>query len=265
VFTLTGSNAGFIEKLCGSSLSLTASNPVICSGTSVQLSAPAITGATYVWTKDGTTMAGSSNTISITQAGNYEVFVNGGCPSASAPLFLAVAPVLQPTISISGPSGELVGQPVTINATVTDAGPTYSIDWKRNGVSFATTTIPSVTYTKQPGADTITAFITSTSPGCYDSTLSNLHRVYDATGVAETVKAAGVEVYPNPFKDIITVKGLKTTDIVQLVDLSGRVLQTWQATSISQTFSVDGIAAGHYILKIMNENGAVRVNVPVVK
>src|SRR5690606_17112052 len=101
------------------------------------------------------------NTISVSQAGAYEVYINGaGCPSASGPVYISVIPTLQPTISISGPLGALVGQPVTINANVANAGLSYSIDWRKNGVSFATTSVPSVTYTKQAGSDTITAFVT---------------------------------------------------------------------------------------------------------
>ncbi len=110
-FNLIGSNAGFIQKLCGSSLPLTAAEDTICSGATTQLSIPAVAGATYTWTRNDTVIAGSSNTINAAMAGAYEVYVTGGCPSASAPIYMTVTPAVQPTISITGPQGELVGSP----------------------------------------------------------------------------------------------------------------------------------------------------------
>ena len=88
VFNLPGGNAGFIEKLCGASLAITASDSTPCPGDNVQLSTPAITGATYTWTLDGTVIPGSTNTITVSQPGVYEVYVDGGCPSASGPLYI---------------------------------------------------------------------------------------------------------------------------------------------------------------------------------
>ena len=88
VFTLTGGTAGFIEKLCGSSLAITASDSTPCPGDNVQLFTPAITGATYTWTMNGNAIGGNSNVITVSQPGVYEVYVDGGCPSASGPLYI---------------------------------------------------------------------------------------------------------------------------------------------------------------------------------
>ena len=95
--------------------------------------------------------------------------------------------------------------------------------------------------------------IISTSPGCYDSTLSNTHRVYDATGITETMSAAGIKVYPNPFHNMIAVEGLKVRDKLILVDMMGRNVQSWQATEPTQVFPISDLSAGHYVLKIMND------------
>ena len=79
------------------------------------------------------------------------------------------------------------------------------------------------------------------------------------------MKAAGIEVYPNPFDDVLTVKGLNANDVVSLTDVTGRVVHSWQGTLATETFTISDVAAGYYVLKVMNENGVVRVNVPVVK
>ncbi|HYD20127.1 MAG TPA: SBBP repeat-containing protein [Flavipsychrobacter sp.] len=88
VFNLTGGPAGFIEKLCGSSLAISADDSTLCVGDQAQLTTPAITGATYTWTMDGSVIAGSSNTITVSTPGVYEVYVTGGCPNASGPLYV---------------------------------------------------------------------------------------------------------------------------------------------------------------------------------
>ena len=88
VFNIPGGHVGFIEKLCGSSLAISADDSTLCVGDQAQLTTPAITGATYTWTMDGTVIAGSSNTITISTPGVYEVYVTGGCPIASGPLYV---------------------------------------------------------------------------------------------------------------------------------------------------------------------------------
>src|SRR5690606_10387888 len=164
-------------KLCGTSLAISADDSTLCTGDQAQLTTPFITGATYTWTLDGTVIAGSGNTITISQPGVYEVYiVGGGCPNASGPLY-----------------------------------------------------------------------------------------VYDCTGVGEVATAAGVEVYPNRFDDVITVKGLNVNGQVSRLDITGTVVLNWQSTAPAETFAIDGISPGFYVLRVCNEYGEVSVNVPVVK
>ena len=85
------------------------------------------------------------------------------------------------------------------------------------------------------------------------------------TGSAEIMNAAGIEVYPNPFDDVLTVKGLQVNDVVSLTDVTGRVAHSWQGTRATETFTINDVSPGYYVLKVMNEKGVVRVNVPVVK
>jgi hypothetical protein len=269
-FLLSGSTsgAGFIEKLCQSAtgVNLVADTTTICAGDTAHLSTAFIPNATYYWSKNGAVITGATaNTLNVITAGAYVVDVYGnGCPTGSNAITVTVTPVLHPTISLTGPSSANIGQQVTVNATVTNAGASYNINWKNNNIIFATTSVPSVTYTKQAGPDNITATVIPVAP-CADSTTSSNKIISGIDGISEIMQAADIAVYPNPFGSLITVKGLKQKDRLTLVDITGRTIYTWQATKETQTFKAEGLAAGHYILKIMNEKGAVRVNVPVVK
>jgi hypothetical protein len=88
VFSIPGGHVGFIEKLCGTSLAITADDSTLCTGQNAQLTTPAITGATYTWTRNDTVITGSGNSITISTPGVYEVYVTGGCPNASGPLYI---------------------------------------------------------------------------------------------------------------------------------------------------------------------------------
>lgn len=181
-----GTGGGFIVKLCGESLSfaITAGSDTLCGGGDfAELSSPFIPGATYTWTLNGWPIPGSnSNVLTTTETGIFEVFVDGGCPSAS-------------------------GAPIYI----------YNCDGNLTG------------------------------------------------DVASTMKAAGVEVYPNPFDDVITVKGLDAGDRVELIDITGRVLHSWHSTASTETFTISELVPGHYVLRVVDEQGVGRVNVSVVK
>jgi hypothetical protein len=81
-----------------------------------------------------------------------------------------------PTISLSGPVLAAVGTSVTISASVAGASSSYLIHWMNHSIEFATTAVPSVTYIKFPGVDTITSRIVPQC-GVYDSTTSAQHKM----------------------------------------------------------------------------------------
>lgn len=165
VLTLNGSDAGFIEKLCGASLAITASDSTPCAGDNVLLTATAIMGATYTWTRNDTVIAGSSNTITISQPGVYEVYTDGGCPNASGPIY-----------------------------------------------------------------------------------------IIDCTGVGETMEAAGVEVYPNPAQDELTIKTNFNNYTLTILNTLGQVVERG-AKSGSVVMDVSRYNAGVYYIQIETGNG----------
>ena len=102
-----------------------------------------------------------------------------------------------PTITLAGSTSVAAGLPVTVTATVSNAGGHYAIRWMNHGIPFATTTVPSVTYTKPTGIDTITARVVSTVPdSCYDSTSSLALTVNVRVGVNSVYESSGCMIYP---------------------------------------------------------------------
>jgi len=157
-----------------------------------------------------------------------------------------------PTISISGFTSASIGSTVTVTATVADAGSSYIIHWMNHGIEFTTTTIPSVTYTKPPGIDTITARVVSTATyGCYDSTTSAGHVVSGGTtSVAGLSKRAEVYVYPNPAKDEITVQGANDIDEVIVSNLLGQEIIYKKVIGKQVVINIEGLRAGVYVVKV---------------
>ncbi len=77
--------------------------------------------------------------------------------------------------------------------------------------------------------------------------------------------AGGIEAYPNPAKDMITVKvkGWKTGDgNVVITDLTGKVVKTAIASTDIVSLSLDGLAPGFYLLKYTDpqRSEVIRIN-----
>ncbi len=197
-----------------------------------------------------------------------------GCFTANADtsnaLVMIVNPYTTPGITLSGPGVKLQGYPLIIYATVTNAGTAYSITWKNHGTTFATTTVPSVTYFKGPGTDSITAVISVTSAGCYEPDSSAVLIVRDSTTSVNSEKLTtnSVGVYPNPFNNQLTVIGLQVGDRVCVYDLLGRKRsEVWEMTNkqAEQHFSLSELPAGTYFLHVWDGLGNTRGNISLKK
>jgi len=171
---------------------------------------------------------------------------------------VAYPPVLTvPTISLSGIITAPAGSTVTVTATVAKAGSSYIIHWLNKGVEFTTTTVPSVTYTKGAGTDTITARVVSTATyGCYDSTTSGQHIIkIPPVGIQQLAAATALSVYPNPARDVIRVNGIQESGAYKLLDMVGRVLQTGTVDNVNNEVNLKSVAKGVYLLEVNNNGG----------
>lgn len=66
-----------------------------------------------------------------------------------------------------------------------------------------------------------------------------------------------VLIYPNPFRNELTVNGLKTGEMIRVSDLAGRALYWKKATNSSVTLKMTHLASGIYLVQVMDGNGTV--------
>ncbi len=134
-----------INPTVTASVSISASDISICSGTPVTFSTtPANGGSTpsYQWKVNGNN-AGTGNTyLTNTLADNDEVICVmtssencvTGSPASSAPIHITVYPTVTASVSISASDTSIcAGTPVTFSTTPANGGSTPSYQWKVNG------------------------------------------------------------------------------------------------------------------------------------
>ncbi len=162
-----------------------------------------------------------------------------------------------PTISLSGTTSMPLGSTVTVNATVASAGSSYIIHWMNHGVLFASTTVPVVTYTKTPGADTITARVVSTATyGCYDSTTSLGHIVISATTGLLMPAGRDIFIYPNPANNELTIENAQPGSEYKLYDVVGAIKQQGILPQSNNTIPLHTLPSGMYLLQMADTKGA---------
>ena len=162
-------------------------------------------------------------------------------------------PILtKPAISLSGIVSAKAGTTVTVTATVAKTGSSCIIHWMNHGIEFTTTTVPSVTYTKGAGTDTITARVVSTATyGCYDSTTSTGHVVtVEPLGITPLTPKGELSVYPNPAGDVLHIDGVQSSAQYRLVNMVGVVMQTGELSGGQNSISTKGLASGVYVLEV---------------
>lgn len=82
------------------------SGNVVCPGGSINLTTPAVAGATYEWRQGTTLLSSTTNTQSVTAAGSYTVKITTGCGNATSAAFQVTAGTA-PTITITQSSANL--------------------------------------------------------------------------------------------------------------------------------------------------------------
>ncbi|MEO5644841.1 MAG: CUB domain-containing protein [Bacteroidia bacterium] len=217
-------------------VTVSASGPTtFCAGDNVVLSASG--GTTYLWSSGQTT-----SSISITSAGNYSVVAsNGNCNNTSPVTTVVVNPLptvsftmLQDTFCVIGNSFALSGG--------SPAGGQYSGQGVSNGVFDP----------MQSGTGDIEIIYTYTDVnGCPASTS---HWVYVdiCLGVDAGFSATAIPVaYPNPAHDHVLVQW-PGADVqkVSLLDVSGRVLQTFIPEGNQMELDLNGLACGTYFVRL---------------
>jgi hypothetical protein len=176
-------------------------------------------------------------------------------------LHVVATPLTVPVLSLSSvPAGAATaGSVVTVNATVASAGSSYSIQWYRNSVLFATTTVPYALYTKAAGTDVITARIASTDEtGCYDTTTAaGLSIAQAMVGVAPVLPVLEASLHPNPARHLLQVTATAAIAQLAITNAAGRVYMAPQTATGSNSRSIDvaGLPDGVYLLQVTDAEG----------
>ena len=121
----------------------------------------------------------------------------------------------------------------------------------------------SYAYIFSPLPDDIDSALNSTLlPSRIDTTT---HHTNTSTSNINRI-AEDIKVFPNPFKDKITVTGAAPGDRVTIYDHMGKLSQTFtiQNAQAANTFSINN-TTGVYILQVTNRYGAVKMSTPLQK
>jgi hypothetical protein len=152
---------------------ITPSNPNICGGGSVLLTATGAVGATsYQWYLNDVEITGAvSSTYTATSGGRYGVsYFNNTCVSQrSADVTVTTGSSLTPSVSVSESENDVcAGTSVTFTATPTNGGSSPGYVWKKNGTVVTGETGSTYGYVPADN-DEIVCEMTSSDP-CADTT-----------------------------------------------------------------------------------------------
>jgi len=260
-------------------ISVTSSANNVCAGTPVDYTATTnIIGGTFHWMVNISNVGADTGYYSYTPLNGDAVFCSIKVPSSgcynpdslnSTGVIMNVMPYITPVIVLSGPANAAPGSVVTITATITGAGSSYSILWKKNGLIFNTTSVPYTAYTMNGSNDVITATITVLSPGCYNTATSAPWEVtVNTSGVATIRGQQDITAYPNPFSQQLSLTGLLQGDKIAIYDVLGR-----KRTEISEVNNNDPqqqipltlLSPGIYFLHVWNSDGESVANISIQK
>lgn len=86
------------------------------------------------------------------------------------------------------------------------------------------------------------------------------------TGINRLPNAeASITVYPNPAHNTITIAGLANHDSISCIDITGKVLAGWTAGKTKQTFSIDKLLPGNYVVRVTDVSGKIKASIPLLK
>lgn len=226
-----------------------------CQGGSVILQANTGFGCSYVWKKNGATIAGANTAnYTATKSGNYTVMVTvtGGCTATSATTTVTVNSKPNPLITALGDLNICALGSVTLKVT-NKPGDTYQ--WYKNGVIISGAT-----------ANTYTA----TSIGSYhvkETTTAGCTKNATAVSVTSSCKLeaeniTSLIVAPNPASDVLYVMfnaGQTLQLFVSLTNTLGQQVYA-KATTVEsgeQTLTIElnnQLSDGVYYLSLQSEN-----------
>ncbi len=217
----------------------------------------------YRWTVNGTTMSGDAPNFrySPTNGDTVRCFVtprfvcDTTSPVSSNIIIMTVSSLPAPVISLTtGSVTAHLGDTVRLTATITGTAGSYEIHWRNRGNLFATTTIPTVSYIKGTGNDTITATLVSTARTCYDSVTSNNKYIDSPVSIPEVTNynVGTINCYPNPVSKNLTIESEQYWNQLEISDALGKIVYSTHLETPAKSHSLTSSnwAPGVYFVKI---------------
>jgi PKD repeat protein len=225
---------------------ITGTASVCANTTGMTFSIAAVSGATsYTWTvPTGATITAGQGTTSITltagnTSGTISVVASSSCGTSAASTFtLTVNPV--PIVSQSALSNACANwSSFTLNGG-SPAGGTYS----GTGVSSGAFD-PAVS-----GVGTFPITYSVTQSGCTNTASASI--TVDACAGIEESNDQLVVIYPNPTHGDLTILGIDLDKFItiELLDVSGRLVEKWTINSTEMNLNLSKHAQGAYTLRI---------------
>ena len=215
-----------------------------CKGDSATLIASL--GSGIQWYKNGVAITGATtDTLKVFQAGTYYAVLPKGCLTDTSNLISVGVKPINDSVVLSG-------------FTLTSLQPSANWQWMDCNTKLL---IPGATgQTFTPTKNGNFAVIISYN-GCVDT--SNCIKVVGLS--VPSTHSSSYSVYPNPFDEGFTVQGLQKGDRLIVFDNLGKLVFEAKAEKEMQQFAIANLIPGYYLLKIIDEQGRVKGNVPLIK
>jgi hypothetical protein len=86
------------------------------------------------------------------------------------------------------------------------------------------------------------------------------------TGIGSIGNENGINIYPNPARQNLTISGLSAGDYISVYDLMGRKADDWLVISNgASTFNTGKLLPGMYIIRVSDKNGIIKARLPLQK
>lgn len=216
----------------------------VCSTDSLLLTAPAGF-AGYLWSNGATTQ-----TIFARTAGTYNVRVRTaqGCQASSGNVILQVSTTPgKPTVTLNG---------TQLTATFTGGTTGVTYRWFRNGVLTNRTT--AVVNLVAP-ADTGNWQLVVARGNCVGDTSDAVY--FQLVSLQTSQALQPLRLYPNPTNHSVRLAGISlgSVKLVQVVDLSGKLMMQVNGSDLAESLDVAALPAGMYqVLVHANDGTALR-------
>jgi uncharacterized protein (UPF0248 family) len=159
-------------------------------------------------------------------------------------------PVTDVSIDQTGPFNLEVGEFQSLTATVTPSTATeQGIVWSSNDVTVVTVNQDGLVTAVGEGSATVTV---TTNDGGLTATSS--FTVSDPVSVND-VRALDVNIYPNPAKDYLHIKG-DNIETIQIVNMQGAIISEIRTPDSNISIDLNGLSSGLYTVKIIKDNNS---------